>query len=52
MGEFQREQVGLCMRKLEASSAVSRVTVNALKLFINVTDLYGQIYVAGTMQRS
>ena len=44
IAEYERECMGLAMRRLEEVVAPS--TMQALDLFVDATDLFGQIYVA------
>ena len=43
LAEYERQCLDLAMQKLEAE--VGAEAMNAVRLFVNVTDLYGQIYV-------
>ena len=44
IAEYERECMGLALRRLKA--LVAPRTMQALELFVDVTDLFGQIYVA------
>jgi hypothetical protein len=44
VAEYERQCLGLAIERLEKE--VKEETKNALRVFISVTDLYGQIYVA------
>lgn len=44
IAEYERECLGMVMRLLEEQLGQSKIEV--LKVFVDVTDLYGQIYVA------
>lgn len=43
LAEYEREALGVAMSKLEGE--VNREVCEALRLFVDVTDLYGQIYI-------
>ncbi|KAF2228427.1 hypothetical protein EV356DRAFT_562567 [Viridothelium virens] len=48
IADYEFEAVRVSLKRLE-EEGVDEKTINALRLFVNVTDLYGQMYVARDM---